>query len=61
MKKAFTFLLFIAAVQVGNAHPGLVEHTHETFFGAYGWMIIPIVIIFGIGLYYLNNKKTHTL
>ena len=54
MKKVFSILLLVISSQTLLAHPG-GAHSHDTFLGAWGWLIFPL--IGAIALLYRYTRK----
>jgi len=61
MKKAFSISLFVLGSQILRAHPGLASHTHESAFGEWAWLMIPCILIAGVGWYYFKRQSEKRL
>lgn len=48
MKKALLILLLTFNFQSITAHPGVSQHSHDSFISEWAWVLIPCVILFAL-------------
>ncbi|WP_299781591.1 hypothetical protein [uncultured Formosa sp.] len=57
MKKLSSLFLIVLSSQIALAHPG-GHHTHDTFIGQWGWLIVPFIAIVAI-IWKFSKTKTN--
>ena len=49
MKKAFLILFLTLGTQIIQAHPGVEHHAHDSLFGEWAWLMVPLVALIVLG------------
>ena len=56
MKNLFLLTVVTLFATVSHAHPGLDYHAHDSLIGEWGWLLVPALIVFVVGMV-ISRKK----